>query len=608
MLLATTFPLSSRENAALQPGSILVRTDTFRDDSSLIAFLIREGIDTLLTDKAPSRELLSHWRLSKRRPIIVLIANDHQGGACSETPFEDGIIVSFNRANTLVADALAAAERSFTERFTARESIDLVSFNSAKQRQKIIVVGAGIVSLMTARELVDAGHMVEIIERSADPRLQHDWTNYGCTYGGENVRMFSLTECDNYHDRDYKPGAELHRQLNHNIQDMGWLLGHRTAYTEEDACWVRDFISVPIWLAAHYNEDIFSLNQESFALWKDILQNNPELTRDTNLTSPLLRIASTKYYNSKQVVRQKHVGSFIRELDEHAIAEHYPALATGCTAGEIAAGIEVHGFTLKIHDFANNIISHLLQRGARFHWNTEVGQIIREVGAVVGLQSDREEFIGDHYFLSPGAYGNRLLSDSASANKIHGMLGAWITVPNLEPKLQRSLKVSREGHIANSGNIIVTTNERGEDVLVFGSGFGYVGHDLGNIDQRQLEALFVSMEDYIRELFPAAYHHAAQSGQLKKSRRYCIRPWTASSLGLFEIQKAANGLLIIASGHNTGGFSQSPSIAKATLDAIEGRQHPMHSIYHPERFDRFWTRRRPWWLFDETIESLAMSA
>ena len=42
--------------------------------------------------------------------------------------------------------------------------------------------------------------------------------------------------------------------------------------------------------------------------------------------------------------------------------------------------------------------------------------------------------------------------------------------------------------------------------------------------------------------------------------------------------------LVLAGGHNTGGFAQSPEVAEAVACALEGRPHPMHTLYHPQRF------------------------
>jgi D-amino-acid dehydrogenase len=539
------------------------------------------------------------WRRARNRAVILLIArtDDAPGSRDVVTASdEDVIVVSFVIGATPIGSALAAAEERYTREVTTKGYLKLVlpPKLARKSKRKTLIVGAGIVGLMTALRLRERGFAVEVFERSGNPTITNDWTKLGCTHGGENARMFSLTECDNYHDQTFATGIDLHGQMNRNIRDMGWLMGEPGRYTQRDAAWASEFLSMPIWLSKVYNDDIFDLSHESFARWKYLIDARPQLFDNVEFKAGLLRIASTRAYHEKQLKRQKGVNAFIRELDIDRIVAEYPALAEGCANGEIVGGIEVAGFTVNVHDFAAKLIALLADIGVVFHWNTPVEKVVSSGNAVAGLRIAGQIVQADHYFLSPGAYGEALLDGTESGNKVHGVLGAWIKVPNLEPKLQRSLKISREGHLANSGNIIVARESNGDDVMIFGSGFGYVGCNVDNIDLAQLEALFESMEDYIKRLFTAAYRQALESGDLRRGRRYCIRPWTPSSLGVFEIRSALNGIMVVASGHNTGGFAQSTSIAEATVDAMEGTPNAMHTVYHPKRFDGFWPLDRAW--------------
>jgi D-amino-acid dehydrogenase len=75
---------------------------------------------------------------------------------------------------------------------------------------------------------------------------------------------------------------------------------------------------------------------------------------------------------------------------------------------------------------------------------------------------------------------------------------------------------------------------------------------------------------------------------LSGSRRFCVRAWTASSLGILEIvKKADGGILVVAGGHNTGGFAQAPVVAEAVLAALQGKHHLMHTLYQPNRLRVF---------------------
>lgn len=592
MRIASNIRLGS-EIDLLRPAHVLEINWRDGSEKSLLDFLIWQEVDLLIADRLPSANTIALWKEARQRPVILLFAQtdapdskiEHVDDYCASA-----VVVKFDAAKTPLSEALAVSEHLFTKSFTTEATDLLLTSNLELDRRKVLVVGAGAVSLITALYLHESGYLVEIVERSKDPRSNAHWSLLGCTHGGENARMFSLTECDNYHDQEMPDHGRLHGQLGKSITEGGWLIGTHGRYTVGDHCWMDNFANVPIWLAKRYNEDIFGLSHESHAHWMELQQSHPQLFQNVELRHGLLRIAKTEKYHQKQVKRQKHVRAYKRELSAAEVASYYPALSKGVSSGEIAGGIEVEGFTVNIHSFTHNIIDYLEERGVSVRWETSVDEIIirNEVVEGVSIRGRVEDF--DHYFVSPGIYGPGLLSNTQSAGLVHGMLGAWISFPNLDPKLQTSLKVSREGHLANSGNIIVAKNDEGQDVLIFGSGFGYVGEAVDNIDPHQLDALFTSMEDYISQLFPRAYAQAKASGMLRGSRRYCIRPWTPSSLGVFEMKRAARGKMIIASGHNTGGFAQSPSVAKATIDALAGRSHSMHSVYSPDRFGAYWGR------------------
>ena len=279
-------------------------------------------------------------------------------------------------------------------------------------------------------------------------------------------------------------------------------------------------------------------------------------------------------------------------LDTKELTEKYPALADACANGVVVGAMETVGFTLNVHKFMTQLLDYLEQVGGQCFWNNRITRILRDDHSVViGLVSDSQTIAADNYVISPGAYGSELLKGTQTENKIHGVLGGWMVIPNLAPKLEHSLKIARKGHITADANVTVATNYQGEEILIVGSGYGYTGLDPSNIRTDELEAMYCGIEDSIKCYFPTAYETAKQSGLLKASRRYCVRSWTSTSLGIFEMIESANGgRLIVTGGHNTGGFAQSPAIAKAVLAALRGEFHPMHQLYYPNRFASFYSQ------------------
>lgn len=585
--VVTTITLGDREIEILRPAHL---EPVSCQEALLAETLISIGATVLITDLFPTGEIITKWRDRVTGPLIVAVfrSPDALTVLNNRTFSHDNLIrCCFDRQAVSLEQALSEAEHAHTYSAPVLPA-PMTRLSEYPANKSVAVIGAGIVSLISVLEFAKAGYAVNVFEKSPDPRCRPDWTLMGCTHGGEGVRMFSLTECDNYHERSSGGDTKPHQFIDTALDRMGWGLGDESRFGAQEMAWKSEFRDVPIFLADHYNEDIFALNHESYRLWRDTIEAEPALFEDVVFTEGLLRICRTGTYHQKQLERQKHVRAFVRELDRADLIDAYPALETGCANDEIFGGIEVEGFTLDIHRFVRNVLERAERLGVSFHWGTPVEGIVRDGDVVAGVTVDGNLHRADHYFVSPGAYVSGLLDLTATSGSVHGVLGAWISFPNTEPKLQRSMKVSREGYLANCGNIILNKDEVGADQLVFGSGFGYLGADADNICHARLDQLFDSMQDYIGQLFPEAFAAALDDGSLMARRKYCVRPWTPTCLAAFEIQPAQTGCLIVATGHNTGGFSQSTGVAKAALAAMRGDLHPMHHLYNPKRFRAFW--------------------
>lgn len=452
--------------------------------------------------------------------------------------------------------------------------------------ETVILVGAGIVNLVTAHELVCRGYDVAVYDRAPDPRADADWSEYGCTRGGGDGRMFTLTEADSYHNRSWNPDGTPNDLLNRPISDHGWRLAKPGSLTGPERRWAADFHGVSPRLADRYNDDIFEVNRAAGARWAELIAAEPELFGPgTGYSDGILRLYTEEDYFRWHVARNDRAGATRRVLTPGQITADYPALAAACERGSIVGGIEVVGFTVNIHAFLARLVD-MLEPAAAFHWNAEATRVRwASPGVADGIELAGGEVVrGRHYVLSPGAYGHELLRGTASYEHIQGMLGVWFTVPNIEPRLEHSLKIARKGHRAEETNVTLATADGGEPVLACGAGYGWVGLRPGNIDPGELAVLFDSLEDTLRLLFPAAHAAGRDAGMLDASRRYCVRPWTPTCLGVFErLATADGGTLIVTGGHNTGGFAQSPAIAEAVLAAVEGREHMMHDRYSVSR-------------------------
>ena len=590
------------EEAAPHPldGDVRYRPDLDAADAeALETALVDARPDVLITKQPPTPSVVRSWvDVAAPRPVLIVHVAVNRGEMSTRWPELPGVNikiaeVSRDAAPQTQVEAMAIAERLYTRHVTCGGNARILARarrGSPGQAPSVTLVGAGIVNLITAYYLQQAGYRITVFDGAPDPRRSAPWTAFGCSRGGDDARMFTLSEADDYHDQSEAPHPEANRYFRHDIRQLGWLIGDDEAFSHHEERWIAAYEQTPAWLARRYNEDIFAVNRESLPLWEQLMRQAPDLFDGVEYRPGILRLYADAEHFQQQIARQRRLGALRGVLTPADVQRRYAALSDAAAEGEFAGGIEVVGFTVNIHKFMARLLDCLERGGAQFHWGRRVTHIRRDRrGAVAGLTVGNAVAVADHYVLSLGAYGNDLLAGFRSHNHIHGVLGLWLRLPNVEPKLRHSLKIARRGHMAEDANVTVAKDDDGRDILIIGAGYGYTGRSLDNIRPELLDVLFDAVQDTARRFFPRAYREALESGAIDDCRRYCIRPWTASCLGIFELAATdRHGVAVITGGHNTGGFAQSPSVAAAVLAALRGHTHPMHEYYHPDRLSAFY--------------------
>jgi glycine/D-amino acid oxidase-like deaminating enzyme len=457
---------------------------------------------------------------------------------------------------------------------------------TATRDEHVVMVGAGIVNLMTAWRLASAGYRIDIYDTGAGLPSTPDVMGYGCTLAGGNARMFTLTEADVYNTDTLAKSAKS-SVLDIAISAGGWRAFPEEGGTSKERQWAQEFQDVPSALSDRYESDIIDLNREAGHCWESCIRHQPSLFNSSGLLRGILRIYENSSSLEHAIKRTCRIGALQRTFSVREVETTYPALALACQGGEIAGGIMVTGFTLGIHDFFLGLVALLRRYGVQFHWRHEIDRIewLGSSGEVVALRDYRGELIkAANYVISTGVYGHRLLEGTEAGRQIQGVFGVWISIPNIDPPLTNSAKLRRDEHVTPDTNITVIDDPLRGPVLILGAGYGWTGVSPGNIDATELMTLYDGIEDTARRFFPEAYLLASANGWLQKTRRWCVRPWTPSSLGIFEVfPTASGGSLIVTGGHNTGGFAQAPAVGEAVLAALEGAAHPMHTCYDPRR-------------------------
>jgi D-amino-acid dehydrogenase len=590
-----SFRLRPELESLLVDENVFYRPDLqTKNHQALGACLVRNLPDVIIVRTLPAPELLRSWRaVTPRHRALAMIALI-KGDETRTTPI-DGLsihIVDPEQTEQPEIEALLLAESLNRERLARGHALHAELRGSTGL--DVILIGGGIVNLVTAYYLVEAGYQVRIFDSAPDPARTHDWRQQGCTFGGGDARIFSLNEGRHHHHKGYTVTETTNSQFSRLIQEDGWLIRPLADYNAASRAWIDEFGRVPQWLSGCFDRDIISFNQESAPLWRQMIADVPQLFTNVGFHDGLLRLYANEERYRRARLSEQAIGAVIREINLEGLAVEFPSLRDAVEAGFIAGALEVVGFSLNVQKFGRTLGAYLAERGAELNWNTHVERVLRDgQGRVRGLQlHDGAMATASHYVLSPGAFGNGLLRGFRSEDKIASVAGMWLTLPELELGLDRPLKISRQGFAANGAaegaNVIAGTDAQGKPAIHISSGHGYLGTEPAGFDCAHLDDLARAVDETARQYFPRQYKLACECGMVPLPHRYCVRPWTPSGLGLFEMAPSVDGgLAIVTGGHNTGGYAQAPSTGQAVVAALAGRPHPMHVLYDPARFTSF---------------------
>lgn len=273
-------------------------------NDSLSSFLIETRSNVLLVRAIPAAEVLRRWR--SNMPLeqsLTVICIDEGSVVRAAPPCIAGVLFRLVDSREtahpemeamLIAESL---EHEWDDRAWNRDAPKSVGGD-----QSVTLVGGGIVNMITAYYLVNAGYKVTVLEGASDPTASANWRLQGCTFGGNDARIFSLNEGRQHLFKGYKYTSATNTQFKLRVRDGGWLIH---SPNEHDA-YIRDWCDVsqrlPLWLAGRFDRDIISFNQESAPLWRKMMADSPALFHGIGFKDGLLRLyATSERYNQALV-------------------------------------------------------------------------------------------------------------------------------------------------------------------------------------------------------------------------------------------------------------------------------------------------------------------
>jgi glycine/D-amino acid oxidase-like deaminating enzyme len=496
---------------------------------------------------------------------------------------EPDAIAGAEGAGEVSAAALQSIERDFAKNASfAGEARLIAEQRTAGATKSVCVVGAGITGLMTALRLSEQGFEVVVLEGSPAPRVA-PWTNYGCTHGGADARMYSATEYDNYNEKRDRLYVDMANVFERPLSRGGWLAMDPCALSRDELVWNEMFRRVPVWLAQGYSAEIFEICRQGGMAWSKFFADHSAFRAHSGMRDGVVRTYDDPSKLEAARKLQTELGALQRILSPAEAARRYPLFSDAVANGAICGALEVSGFTVQIHAFMQQLVRALEDRGVRIEWSCRADRLIRDSDdRVLGVEAGSGIRKADHYVLSPGAYGGDLATGFVGGSLLHGVIGAWLVLPHVGGELHRSAKLKRAAELNQDVNVTIGTAADGTPTLTLGSGYGYIGGTPSQLDQTQLELMYRQLDEIAAQFFPKA-HAAALAEGTTGNKQYCVRPWTPSGLGVFECQRAETGVAILIGGHTTGGFAIAPLVAASVVAALTGQAMDLHWQFQSRR-------------------------
>ncbi|QLP96863.1 MAG: hypothetical protein HZY79_04880 [Rhodoblastus sp.] len=242
--------------------------------------LIDAQVDAVISRSLPPADVMERWRRSKATPnywVRLVIGGELSDGRLAAGESAPASILLVNRPDEAAGyvEALRRLEALSARDHAIRHDRRALANCGVGSGKRVQLIGAGLVNLILAHRLQERGYAISCVDGGPDPRARQPWTAYGCSHGGDDARMFTLSEMDNYNDRSVSP--TMNRLFKDDVSDLGWSIHGAGKLSADEQHWVREFENIPVWLADLLNEDIFAFNRESGAYWKEWIARDPEL-------------------------------------------------------------------------------------------------------------------------------------------------------------------------------------------------------------------------------------------------------------------------------------------------------------------------------------------
>ena len=397
---------------------------------------------------------------------------------------------------------------------------------------KVLVLGAGVVGVTTAYELLRDGHEVVVLERESAPAEGASHANAGLIVPGDALawgspeRLRSLpkvwlglerTMCIGF------PGPHL----------TAWGLRFLKECTSE--AWRRN--TLLRYRLSHYSQTVMAAT---------LAESGVEYDRTSGGVLSVFRDLRSLEHDNRLRDILREAGQAFELLDATQLVQCEPAFANARTtlAGGILCPTDESG---DCHGFTQNLTKICQERGALFHFGTTARHFISDGEHVAKLVTDHGDFSADAFVLCLGCWSPQLARSLGETLSIYPVKGLSLTLPVESGHQPPTLSCSdKDAHIACS---------RLGDRLRVSSMAAFVGF---NTKHRPRQFKYILKG--IRELFP-------NGADYERPKYWAgLRPMTPDCAPILGRGRHHN--LLFNPGHGSLGWTMACGTARITADLL----------------------------------------
>ena len=400
---------------------------------------------------------------------------------------------------------------------------------------RVVVLGAGVIGITSAYQLMKAGHEVTVIDRQPGPALETSFANAG---------EVSFGYCSPW----AAPGIPK--------KAIKWLLMEHAPLIlrpKVDGA----MLSWLVRMLRNCTSDRYALNKGRMLRLADYsrlslaaLREETGIAYDERMkgTLQLFRTEAQLEASAKDVKALDADGIPCRVLDPAGCIAQEPALAQARDkiVGGLLTPLDETGDCFK---FTNALAALAVEKGVAFRWGETVQRVEVEGGRATGVVTDRGTVKADAVVMALGSFSPMLLRPHGIRLPVYPVKGYSLTIPITDAALAPESTVMDESY-----KIAIT--RLGDRIRVGGMA------EISGYNNRLEPARRRTLEHSVSDLFPG--------GDLSQATFWSgLRPMTPDGPPVIGATPVRG--LFLNTGHGTLGWTMSTGSARVIADMVSGR-------------------------------------